>query len=152
MKVGAPARVGLVAPNDDVIGPAKVGDLSEDDLVDKFGAGVSMVTSLSLALSYPTLAAAPHTFINAYKNVQAVAVATRTLTLKLRKRRSVLRTQHSLPLLLLPRKIRRKENQRKSPRTTMGSDGSIRVFIAISEGVDELFLVSQGLMITKTFC
>ncbi|MQM02992.1 hypothetical protein Taro_035763 [Colocasia esculenta] len=51
-------------------------DLTEDDLIEKFASGVCMVTSLSLALSYPTLAAAPHMFINAYKNVLAVAVAT----------------------------------------------------------------------------
>lgn len=38
--------------------------------------GVSMVTSLSLAISYPTLAAAPHMFINGYKNVLAIAVET----------------------------------------------------------------------------
>ncbi|KAJ6832669.1 60S acidic ribosomal protein P0 [Iris pallida] len=35
-----------------------------------------MVASLSLAISYPTVAAAPHMFINGYKNVLAVAVAT----------------------------------------------------------------------------
>ncbi|GJN39755.1 hypothetical protein PR202_gb28893 [Eleusine coracana subsp. coracana] len=51
-------------------------DLTEDDLIEKFAAGVSMVASLSLALSYPTLAAAPHMFINGYKNVLAVAVET----------------------------------------------------------------------------
>ncbi|CAI9767532.1 unnamed protein product [Fraxinus pennsylvanica] len=51
-------------------------DLTEDDLIEKFALGVSMVTSLSLAISYPTLAAAPHMFINAYKNVLAVAVET----------------------------------------------------------------------------
>ncbi|KAL2539893.1 60S acidic ribosomal protein P0-1 [Abeliophyllum distichum] len=51
-------------------------DLTEDDLIVKFALGVSMVTSLSLAISYPTLAAAPHMFINAYKNVLAVAVET----------------------------------------------------------------------------
>lgn len=51
-------------------------DLTEDDLMEKFALGVSMVTSLSLAISYPTLAAAPHMFINAYKNVLAVAVET----------------------------------------------------------------------------
>ncbi|KAJ8769471.1 hypothetical protein K2173_002961 [Erythroxylum novogranatense] len=50
--------------------------LTEDDLIEKFAVGVSMVSSLSLAVSYPTLAAAPHMFINAYKNVLAVAVAT----------------------------------------------------------------------------
>ncbi|XP_027159121.1 60S acidic ribosomal protein P0 [Coffea eugenioides] len=51
-------------------------DLTEDDLIEKFALGVSMVTSLSLAISYPTLAAAPHMFINGYKNVLAIAVET----------------------------------------------------------------------------
>ncbi|CAN6471344.1 unnamed protein product [Victoria cruziana] len=51
-------------------------DLTEDDLIEKFADGVSMVTALSLALSYPTLAAAPHMFANAYKNVVALALAT----------------------------------------------------------------------------
>jgi large subunit ribosomal protein LP0 len=51
-------------------------DLSEEDLIEKFATGVSMVASLSLALSYPTLAAVPHMFINGYKNVLAVAVET----------------------------------------------------------------------------
>lgn len=35
-----------------------------------------MVTSLSLAISYPTLAAAPHMFVNGYKNVLSIALAT----------------------------------------------------------------------------
>lgn len=64
-----------VYDNGSVFSP-EVLDLTEDDLVEKFAAGVSMVTSLSLALSYPTIAAAPHMFINAYKNVLAVAIAT----------------------------------------------------------------------------
>jgi large subunit ribosomal protein LP0 len=51
-------------------------DLTEDDLMDKFASGVSMVASLSLAISYPTMAAAPHMFLNAYKNVLAVALET----------------------------------------------------------------------------
>lgn len=51
-------------------------DLTEDDLLERFASGVSMVTSLALAISYPTLAAAPHMFINGYKNVLAVAIAT----------------------------------------------------------------------------
>ncbi|BAT03697.1 Os08g0130500, partial [Oryza sativa Japonica Group] len=38
--------------------------------------GVSMVASVSLAISYPTIAAAPHMFLNGYKNVLAVAVET----------------------------------------------------------------------------
>ncbi|KAL5734303.1 hypothetical protein ACOSP7_032164 [Xanthoceras sorbifolium] len=74
-----PFSYGLVVvsvyDNGSVFSP-EVLDLTEDDLVEKFAAGVSMVTSLALAISYPTLAAAPHMFINAYKNVLAVAVAT----------------------------------------------------------------------------
>ena len=37
--------------------------------MDKFASGVSMVASLSLKISYPTMTAAPHMFLNAYKNV-----------------------------------------------------------------------------------
>uniref|UniRef100_A0A5B6Z259 60S acidic ribosomal protein P0 n=2 Tax=Davidia involucrata TaxID=16924 RepID=A0A5B6Z259_DAVIN len=64
-----------VYDNGSVFSP-EVLDLTEDDLIQKFATGVSMVTSLSLAVSYPTLAAAPHMFINAYKNVLAIAVVT----------------------------------------------------------------------------
>ncbi|CAL5322626.1 hypothetical protein CsSME_00000968 [Camellia sinensis var. sinensis] len=64
-----------VYDNGSVFSP-EVLDMTEDDLMEKFAAGISMVTTLSLAVSYPTLAAAPHMFINAYKNVLAVAVAT----------------------------------------------------------------------------
>ena len=51
-------------------------DITEDDLVEKFAPALSTVASLSLAISYPTLAAAPSMLINAYKNAQAIAVAT----------------------------------------------------------------------------
>lgn len=64
-----------VYDNGSVFNP-KVLDLTEDDLVGKFASGVSLVTSLALAISYPTLAAAPHMFINAYKNLLAIAVKT----------------------------------------------------------------------------
>jgi len=74
-----PFSYGLVVlsvyDNGSVFSP-EVLDLTEDDLVEKFAAGVSMVTSFSLALSYPTLAAAPHMFVNSYKNVLAIAIAT----------------------------------------------------------------------------
>lgn len=74
-----PFSYGLVVTsvydNGSVFSP-EVLDLTEDDLIGKFASGVSMVASLSLALSYPTLAAAPHMFINGYKNVLAVALAT----------------------------------------------------------------------------
>ncbi|KAK8969137.1 60S acidic ribosomal protein P0 [Platanthera guangdongensis] len=74
-----PFSYGLVVQSvydDGSVFAPEVLDLTEADLIEKFASGISMVTSLSLALSYPTLAAAPHMFINAYKNVLAVAVAT----------------------------------------------------------------------------
>ncbi|KAG9142020.1 hypothetical protein Leryth_009367 [Lithospermum erythrorhizon] len=43
--------------------------LTEEDLVAKFASGLSNVVSLSLAIGYPTLAAVPHMFANAYKNM-----------------------------------------------------------------------------------
>ncbi|KAG8369718.1 hypothetical protein BUALT_Bualt14G0043000 [Buddleja alternifolia] len=51
-------------------------ELTEDDLIVKFASGVSMVTSLALAISYPTVAAAPHMLVNGYKNALAIAVQT----------------------------------------------------------------------------
>ncbi|KAL8151080.1 hypothetical protein V2J09_020888 [Rumex salicifolius] len=51
-------------------------NLTEDDLIGRFAAGVSIAASLSIAVSYPTMAAAPHMFINAYKNALAIAVET----------------------------------------------------------------------------
>ncbi|KAG6631272.1 hypothetical protein I3843_13G066300 [Carya illinoinensis] len=74
-----PFSYGLVVlsvyDNGSVFSP-EVLDLTEDDLIEKFVAGVSMVASISLAVSYPTLAAAPHAFVNAYRNALGVAVAT----------------------------------------------------------------------------
>lgn len=73
-----PFSYGLVVisvyDNGSVFSP-EVLDLTEDDLLNKFANGVSIVASFSLAISYPTLAAAPHMFINAYKNALSVAVA-----------------------------------------------------------------------------
>lgn len=51
-------------------------DLTEDELVVKFAAGVSMVSSLALAISYPTIAAVPHMILNSYKNALSIAIAT----------------------------------------------------------------------------
>ncbi|EFJ32050.1 hypothetical protein SELMODRAFT_87354 [Selaginella moellendorffii] len=51
-------------------------DLTDDDLVAKFAEGVSAVAAISLALGYPTLAAAAHFFLNSYKNVLAIALST----------------------------------------------------------------------------
>ncbi|GAQ77975.1 60S acidic ribosomal protein P0 [Klebsormidium nitens] len=54
----------------------KVLDLEDDQLVSAFQAGVANVAALSLAANYPTLASLPHSIVNAYKNVLAIAVET----------------------------------------------------------------------------
>ncbi|XP_047177587.1 LOW QUALITY PROTEIN: 60S acidic ribosomal protein P0-like [Vigna umbellata] len=75
-----PFSYGLVVlsvyDNGSVFSP-EVLDLTEDDLLEKFCCRcLHGYFSFSLAISYPTLAAAPHMFVNAYKNVLAVAVET----------------------------------------------------------------------------
>ncbi|KAK4403371.1 60S acidic ribosomal protein P0 [Sesamum angolense] len=69
-------------------------DLTEDDLVEKFANGVSMVASLSLAIAYPTLAAAPHMFINAYRIFCLLQSKLIIPSRKLIKSRSILRYVH----------------------------------------------------------
>ncbi|KAK9055325.1 hypothetical protein SSX86_026408 [Deinandra increscens subsp. villosa] len=50
--------------------------LTEDDLVEKFAVGLSQVAAVSLAINYPSLAAAPHMIVNGYKNLLSMAVTT----------------------------------------------------------------------------
>mmetsp|Transcript_8321 Transcript_8321/g.11238 ORF Transcript_8321/g.11238 Transcript_8321/m.11238 type:complete len:316 (+) Transcript_8321:147-1094(+) len=54
----------------------KVLDLSDDDLVNSFMAGVLNVAAVSFGANYPTLAQVPHSIINAYKNVLSIAIGT----------------------------------------------------------------------------
>lgn len=60
---------------------ASVLDISADDILGKFREGVQKVAAISLAVNIPTVASVPHSLINGYKNVLAVAVAT-NLTFK----------------------------------------------------------------------
>lgn len=51
-------------------------ELTEDNIAVKFASGLANAASLSLSISYPSIAAAPCMFNNAYKNVLALSVAT----------------------------------------------------------------------------
>merc|ERR1712123_107978 len=51
-------------------------DITDDDLIAKFKAGIANVAALSLAISYPTVASVPHSVVNGMKNLLAVAAAT----------------------------------------------------------------------------
>jgi len=51
-------------------------DITEDDVKAKFMAGVNNVAAVSLAIGYPTVASAPHSIANGFKNLMAVAAVT----------------------------------------------------------------------------
>lgn len=51
-------------------------DIKPEDLRDKFMAGVANLASVCLAIGYPTVASAPHSIVNGFKNLLAVAAVT----------------------------------------------------------------------------
>lgn len=51
-------------------------DIKGDDLRKKFLDGVRNIAAVSLQIGYPTVASVPHSIVNAFKNVLALAVAT----------------------------------------------------------------------------
>jgi len=51
-------------------------DVTDDDLRTRFMSGVANIAAISLAIGYPTVASAPHSMINGFKNLLALAAAT----------------------------------------------------------------------------
>eukprot|EP00244_Chara_vulgaris_P002281 TRINITY_DN138_c0_g1_i5.p1 TRINITY_DN138_c0_g1~~TRINITY_DN138_c0_g1_i5.p1 ORF type:complete len:323 (+),score=86.57 TRINITY_DN138_c0_g1_i5:293-1261(+) len=51
-------------------------DLTDDHLIEKVLQAISTVAAVSLASGYPTLASLPHSIVNAYRNVLAIAIET----------------------------------------------------------------------------
>lgn len=56
--------------------PPSVLDIGEEQLLAAFQSAIATVTSLSLALNFPTLPSVIHSLVNSYKKVLAVAVET----------------------------------------------------------------------------
>ncbi|CAG8525964.1 12209_t:CDS:2, partial [Acaulospora colombiana] len=56
--------------------PPSVLDIEESTLIDNFLSSVKIIAATSLQIGYPTVASAPHSLINAYKDLLAVSVAT----------------------------------------------------------------------------
>jgi len=54
----------------------KVLDITEEDIKAKFMAGVANIASVSLAIGYPTAASVPHSVVNGFKNLLAIAAET----------------------------------------------------------------------------
>lgn len=55
---------------------AKVLDMSDADILAKFQAGARNVAAVSLATGIPTLGSLPHSLLNGFKNLLAIALAT----------------------------------------------------------------------------
>jgi large subunit ribosomal protein LP0 len=51
-------------------------DVTDDDIIAKFSFGVKQLAALSLQIHVPTIAAVPHYFATAYKNILAISIAT----------------------------------------------------------------------------
>lgn len=51
-------------------------DITDEDLMKSFLAGVRNIASVSLQIGYPTAASVPHSLMNGFKNVLAIACAT----------------------------------------------------------------------------
>jgi len=51
-------------------------DITDDDLRKRFMEGVVNLACVSLAIGYPTVASAPHSIVNGFKNLLAVAAVT----------------------------------------------------------------------------
>jgi len=51
-------------------------DITDEDVIARFGKGVANVASLSLGIHYPTLAAFPHVVLNGFKNLASISIAT----------------------------------------------------------------------------
>jgi large subunit ribosomal protein LP0 len=51
-------------------------DIKPEDLRNKFLEGVKNIASISLQIGYPTVASAPHSIANGFKNLMAIAAVT----------------------------------------------------------------------------
>ncbi len=74
-----PFRYGLaflqVVENGSMYDPAVL-EITDEDMLGSVAAAIANVASVSLALGIPTLCSIPHSVINGYKNVLAIALAT----------------------------------------------------------------------------
>jgi len=51
-------------------------DMSDDDLRERFMQGVTNIACVSLSIGYPTVASVPHSIVNGFRNLLAVAAVT----------------------------------------------------------------------------
>jgi large subunit ribosomal protein LP0 len=61
---------------DGAIYDAKVLDITPDDIVSKFRAGVARIAAVSLSTGIPTMASVPHSIVRGYKNIIGLGLVT----------------------------------------------------------------------------
>jgi large subunit ribosomal protein LP0 len=54
----------------------KVLDIKDEDIVKSFMEGLTAITAVSLAIGYPTVASVPHSVVNGFKKLLAIAAVT----------------------------------------------------------------------------
>jgi len=59
-----------------VIMDAKVLEMTDEDILQKFSRGVSNIAAIGLQVGYPTIASLPHSFARGYKNIASLSLAT----------------------------------------------------------------------------
>lgn len=97
----APFSFGLtvleVYDNGSLFDPAML-DITDDVLEGYVRAAIKSVAGLSLAAGFPTVASAPHSFFNAYKNVLSVGLATEFSFPEVDKIRAALKSAAAAPV------------------------------------------------------
>jgi len=68
-------KVKSVFDNGQIYSPVVL-DITTEDIIAKFGAAVNNIACVSLAVGLPTAASVPHSIINGFKNLLAIAAAT----------------------------------------------------------------------------
>jgi len=75
-------------------------DISDDDVITKFAFGIKQLAALSLQINVPTIAAVPHYFASAYKNILAISIATDYTFEKAEKIKKLLSDPEAMAALL----------------------------------------------------
>jgi len=75
----SPFTYGLIIENvydsGTIFSPAIL-DITDDDIIARFMTGVRNIAAISMSIGYPTAASAPHSLVNGFKNLLAIAVET----------------------------------------------------------------------------
>lgn len=70
------ASISILVYDQGTVFSPEVLDITDDDIRSKFMEGVRNVASVCLQIGYPTVASVPHSIVNGFKNLLAIAAET----------------------------------------------------------------------------